>query len=190
MTSDPVPGTNFEAWGQGVYSVDANGVNLGGVNVLFAISDTRRRWLAWYIFRETGSIDNILIGKNHHVWGEQSARSSTFFTNKAITVDELTDQPLLYSRGRRSKGVVPVLASINMDQGTDAITVQYANISQSKEALGTSTINLYVKSLRKLRGVPRAARGYTDFIASEPFSYPNAHLNVRERIKNLERLLF
>jgi hypothetical protein len=186
-TSDPTPVTHFEAWGQAVYKAKDN---LGGLCVLFAISEASREWLAWYIYTDRNWLDP-LVGAPHEVLGEGSAHALRFTRDKPMRVDELCG-PYMYSRGgpnNLEKTRTAVLEPGPHHPRSHVIDIRVyiqpaANVSDNVPS--DSPIHLHIKRKQGEFVLDKFRFGKAGFIMTEPFKYPTPHLDVTQRLRTFE----
>ena len=123
MASGPTPQTRFEAWGQAIIGVKNTGKSsvetARGLLALIMISDTQRKWAAWYYFNSKYEVDIQLLGNYvPEILGEKPKYPSHFMTNKAMRVDQLCGDSQPFS-GRPFR--LAALSRIKRDLGDDLV---------------------------------------------------------------------
>jgi len=184
----PSAETHFEAWGEAMFAEQSKQgkVIMGttsGIFVLFAVAETKRRWLGWYIFSTDYALDLAITGSTHELIGEKSKFPSHFITRKPMPVNGLCGTQ---GDARRS-----VIIPTHLGLGDDVIEFQIAITSTPgptddipvADLATTRPIHLYIRR-KQTGGIDKIMFGWTNCVATEPFG-KTSHLDVRSRIRAL-----
>jgi hypothetical protein len=205
MMSGAMTDTKFLAWGQAAYNIHGTGRGVpGGIELLFAISDRNKQWLAWYSYKSFGAGDTVIAtGGNyaHDLLAHHAPFPSHFKTHKTMRVDELAG-PYMESRGRYAQD----FAGSNIRGESVAIVVSSRPtpgrlgfmLGTKPGALGKAlfqdtphnqfvTLHLYFKSAHTHKAPIPNSTGPLRFLMVEPFSYPEVHVNKISRMRFFER---
>lgn len=187
----PEPTTKFLAWGQAAYRIYDPSNQHGKFRVLFAISETDRKYLGWYYF-DGGAVDHILMQApkqvDYTIWAEKSGEPIPHFSTKSpMTVEDLIGR-FIAARGGSPSKILAAPATLKFLQPSFERFVNF-----DLQIGGQSPVQFHL-TLQRTKEISvntkgRTEQGAVSFIMAEPFSYPVRHLNVRQRLKTFEHNL-